>query len=394
MSTNKRILQVGQLSKDLLDLLSKPTSLKQQIIEELVEEEPIDWAASIADAVSTNTEIVNLVQSKAGPTNTPVDTSKKIPAAIRYYLIHPSIMNSDETLDQPFFGPVVGSDYYEKEEDQGFVYPDKNKIFLQNNERDLYKINLPGYPLHPEIAATADKIYNVDNIRGLNNEPGGTYESPLFVFQTFGPKENLTPFSNTTDVTWTNKASCFTIDETHDYHFAFNLKLKVIDGVSFKDKIEKGSSSYPSLAGAPVYPTGSVADHSLNEVSIYVRLHNGEDDDQENLSKLSPSFPTFFKLSQRVLPRSNLSHQNNVFLEGGFRLRGLIDDYISETLVMSDTPVNQRARFKHVDILLGFHLSTRFDGGPCYFILDRNFEGATTRDLSNYIDVVDLGKVL
>ena len=81
MDTKQRFLTVGEMASDINENIAKPGTLKTQLVQTLVQEEPLDWRKELASVLRDDPDVEQKVRQKlaiALPS-----AAGAIPAAVR-----------------------------------------------------------------------------------------------------------------------------------------------------------------------------------------------------------------------------------------------------------------------------------------------------------------------
>lgn len=385
MADKKQILTVGQVIKDINTSLASSSLLKTQLMQSLVTEEPVNWTYEIASAFSSNDQVIAKTKEKLNISQTP--GSNALQAAFRYHLIN---VNDDKRI---YYGTYMElSDYEAYTLEQ--CAQEARLIFVE--KQNIYRNYLPHSLSDSRIVDTQAQAgdaladFPEARLKGLEIEeltaPGVT----LFQLQINGAVEDLAPYTDTIARSWTNTDSLFTINPTHDYHFGVDLNLVLIcaEDVSGINTTTPREIDITDRSFSPTDKLGPL------EISLYARLHNGSQDDSENLNKLTEDFPSFVKLSQAnwlITDAQGNFYNRSLRLQGGLRIRSVIDDYLDSSFYNSSSNQENHPRFSHVDIIIAVRTKDKYtQGGPMLFRLTPLLDNQLN-DYSNYIDVVDLG---
>lgn len=391
MDTLKRALKVGQVIKDISTSIETSATLKEQITQALVSEEPIVWPTAIANAFANDTAIAAKLQG-----NLPVTEVYHVlmPAARRYHLCDQRYDDSTQSRQLPFYSQFVLQSQLD-------AIPDTNGLVTKT--KDLYRNYLPHAKLlagtvnSSAVAPAADADYPNARTTGLQVWSENDWGIELFKFNVAEESTDLMPKTKTAPVSWSNVGSCFTIDPTHDYIFGIDVNVLFTTNGEVA-LMEEGGSGISETDVTRQRKIAFTDPMGPCEVHLYARLHNGAEDDSANMLKLMPSFPSFVKLSEQHWPRvvdagSATVEARCSRMQGGFRLRSVIDDYIEPGFMSTGATVATRPRFKYIDFIIAVRTQdVQGPSGVVHFRLHKKVVNG--KDVSNFIDVVDLGAVL
>ncbi len=403
MDIKKRFLKPLGMSKEINKTVASNATFEQQIMQSLVKEESMDWSSEIANAFANNTEVESKLRAQlANQSNS--TTIPTIPAAKRYYLCDERYYTNKGTLERSYYSSFINSVMLTQDPNYNY-FPTNAKTALIK-QKDLYRNYVPlerfnkpdGY-----IAGKYEKDFPEARLGGLEGITDDSMEVELFSPLVLGEVEDLTPFTTTTKPTWTNEDAKFTIDPTHDYHFSFDFNFEALPAAEALTRTEGSSPSSDTIIGRSFRSLSLTEGIGPMELQVYVRLHNGDQDDTQKLGTVSSDFKPFIKLGRQNWSFGDFAYPDYDFyskikrLNGGFRLRSLIDDCIDPTFLDNTTDVSQRLSFKYVDFVFAVKiLDITWSSGPVVFSLRRESanNNGTGKDITNFIDVVDLGKVL
>lgn len=393
MDLLKRFIKLGQVSKDINTEVTSSDTLQENLVQTLVTVEDIDWARELSNVFSSDADVTALIKQKLNLTDTATGNA---PAARRYYICNSDYSDQEKLVQRPYYGTMV---------DDAGSFP------LLIKEKDLYLncINKDRLPLTDNVLSKFSSGTYTDfpqaNMKGLeylSSDENSKAIYNLFKFDFDGPQEDLAPFTATTNPSWSANGSLFTIDPTRDYHFGFEFNVRatcysevnnknLLKADNILDAVDTSGRRFIKLNDV----TGAVEFH------VFARLHNGNIDDSANTVKLKDNCPSFFLLSRQnwtILDMAATSDLRTFKVQGGFRLRSLIDDCISASFMNTGGAVSDRARFKYVDIVIGAVTNDTISnsGGQVLLTLIRETMSSnnTGKDVTNFIDVIDLGKVL
>lgn len=391
MDTKQRLLTVGEVAADINISIANPGTLKAQMVQTLVQEEPLEWRKELATAFRNDTALKQKIKNKlAIPAPSPTGA---IPAARRYYLCDGKYADELKIKNVPHYGPYTPLSTYNQLPLSTVVQKGRYEVVKKN---DVYRDYMPHSFYDPALISpealpgTALADYPNASLEGLEHDELNPKGVTLFYLKTLGEEEDLAPLTNTLAPSWTHNGSTFQINPENDYHFGFdfNVMLTCSEESTRARVIDQRVVDMTSTR----IVNGNLAVGRC-EVAVYARLHNGPADDSAQLSKLNDRWMPFTKLNQAswlIKDVEGNSTRRTIRLQGGFRLRSIIDDYISAVFMYSDGALKDRAYFRNVDILLSVtSVDTFTEGGPIVYRLVQL--PSDTADKSNFIDIIDLG---
>lgn len=394
MDTKQRFLTVGEMASDINENIAKPGTLKTQLVQTLVQEEPLDWRKELASVLRDDPDVEQKVRQKlaiALPS-----AAGAIPAAVRYYLCDDRYADPSKIKDVPHYGQYSTPAKYAAYSETAVV-PEARYAIVKKD--DIYRHYMPHAFYESELvdtsAAVGTPLANYPSVRldGFEDYNRGSAIVTPFYLKTLGAQENLAPLTNTATPSWSHTDSMFRVNPNNDYHFSFDLNLMLT--CSEESTLSRVIDTRPIVIdNQRVVVTDNSSMFTLGrcEAHIYVRLHNGATDDTPQFDKLN-NFEPFIRIAQAnwlIKDMQGTKERRTIRLQGGFRLRSLIDDRISSDFLYAGGAVKDRAYFRNVDIVLCVTALDNFvEGGPMIFRL-ASLPGEMT-DKSNFIDVIDLG---
>lgn len=397
MDTTKRFLTVGEVASDINENVAKPGTLKTQLMQTLVQEEPLDWRKELSDVFRYDNDVEQKIRQKlniAAPSLT-----NAIPAARRYYLCNDDYNDINKIKDVPHYGRFMTDTKYAQYPANTFVGDEskyavvkKSDVYRHYMKHDFYEPELIDSSAAPGTALADYSFVRANDMEDYNF--GSDFSTPFYL-KTLGREENLAPLTVTTPQSWTHTGSMFQVNPRNDYHFGFDLNLLLTcSEESTKVRVIDSRNIFVDSNREVATDNSSNINLGRCEVHVFARLHNAGVDDIAQYDKLNMSlFKPFTRIAQAnwlIKDMQGSKERRTIRLQGGFRLRSIIDDCISSDFMYAGGEAKDRPYFKNVDIFLLVTTRDYFiQGGPMAFRLVPLPGDAG--DKSNFIDVVDLG---